>query len=256
MRNIVMAISYDGTGFCGFQIQPKGRTVQHELEQAIGLLTGERAAVHGSGRTDAGVHAFRQVLHVHTESLIPIERWAIAMNTRLPEDIVVHEVWEAPLSFHSRRAAKRKTYRYTIHNSKFPDVFNRNYSYHYYQPLHVEAMREGLSYLLGEHDFTSFTNIRSTKASHVRTILEAQIVQEGPKIHTYITGNGFLYNMVRIIMGTLIRVGEGKIPPEKMKAILAACDRSKAGPTAMAHGLALWDVAYGPRAFEVAKNEG
>ncbi|WP_270168015.1 tRNA pseudouridine(38-40) synthase TruA [Paenibacillus sp. SYP-B4298] len=244
MRNICMTVSYDGTAYNGFQIQPIGRTIQGEIERVLHVLTGETIKIHGSGRTDAGVHARGQVFHFHTESQIPVDRWAIALNSRLPDDIVILSAEEKPLEFHSRRSAKRKTYRYSIRTGKHPNVFTRHYEFHHYSLLDVEAMRAALVCLEGEHDFTTFTSIHSTKQSHVRTIYEAKLVQEGDVLHTYFTGNGFLYNMVRIIMGTLMRVGEGKIQAEEMPHILAACDRSKAGPKAMAHGLTLWSVEY------------
>ncbi len=244
MRNIGITVSYDGTNFNGFQTQPYGRTVQDEIEKAILKLSGESIEIDASGRTDAGVHAVGQVFNFHTASTIPTERWAIALNTRLPKDIVILEAFDVPLSFHSRKSAKRKTYRYTIDTGKFPDVFGRQYRFHHPAKLDVGAMREGLGYLVGEHDFTSFTSIHSTKPHHVRTIYEAELVREGVFVHMYITGNGFLYNMVRIIMGTLLWVGQGKLAPEAMGTILAGRSRALAGPTAMPHGLTLMSVQY------------
>lgn len=244
MRNIGVKVSYDGSEFNGFQSQPYGRTVQGEIEKAINKLTDETIIIIGSGRTDAGVHAKGQVFNFYTESSIPIERWAIALNTRLPKDIVIIQALEVPEHFHARRSAIRKTYRYTIDTGKFPDVFGRQYRFHHPTPLNVDAMREGLSHLIGRHDFTSFTSTLSTKPHHVRTIYEADFVQEGPFLHMYITGNGFLYNMVRIIMGTLLWVGQGKLQPAEMKQILEGRQRSLAGPTAMSHGLTLMDVYY------------
>lgn len=244
MRNICVKVSYDGSGFNGFQTQPYGRTVQGEIEKAIKLLTGETIIIIGSGRTDAGVHAQGQMFNFYTESTIPTQRWAIALNTRLPKDIVIIEAFDVPEHFHARRSAKRKTYRYTIDLGKFPDVFGRQYRFHHPTPLDVDAMREGLNYLIGEHDFTSFTSIHSTKPHHIRTIYEADFIQEGPIVHMYVTGNGFLYNMVRVIMGTLLWVGEGKLVPSDIKRILEGRNRSLAGPTAMPHGLMLMDVEY------------
>lgn len=244
MRNICVKVSYDGTNFNGFQSQPYGRTVQDELEKAIKHLSGESITIIGSGRTDAGVHAMGQVFNFHTASSIPTERWAIALNTRLPKDIVILEAWDAPEQFHSRRSAKRKTYRYSMDMAKFPDVFARPYRFHHPTKLNVDAMEAGLSYLIGTHDFTSYTSIHSTKPHHVRTIYEAYFQREGNALHMYVTGNGFLYNMVRVIMGTLLWVGEGKLNPEDMMRILEAKSRALAGPTAMAHGLMLVDVEY------------
>lgn len=276
MRNISLLVSYDGTRYYGFQTQPDGNTIQDRLEEAIEKLTGERVHVVGSGRTDAGVHARGQVVHFHTASRIPAERWALALNSRLPDDIVVLAAAEVDPSFHARRDAVSKTYRYTVNTRRFPDVFRRRYEYHRPIPLDCAAMREGLRHLEGEHDFTSFASIHSAAQHHVRTIFAARLVVEtgedhGPakadgsagdgtggamegepesirgRIHLELTGNGFLYNMVRIIAGTMLEVGEGKRPPEQIAEILAAKDRSLAGPTAPAHGLTLWRVEYDTR---------
>ncbi len=266
-RNIALVISYDGTGYNGYQSQPNGNTVQDKLEEAIRILTGEELRITGSGRTDAGVHARKMVVNFRTESKIPIERWAVALNARLPEDIVVHSARVMREEFHAIRDALRKTYRYTINCSKFPDPFRRKYEYHHPLPLDVEAMREALTHLVGEFDFTSFASPLSTKPSHIRTIYEARLEMEEPPlafptllesfdlarypgksrglIHLYVTGNGFLYQMVRIIAGTVLHVGEGKLAPGDIPAILAAKDRSRAGPTAVPQGLTLWDVDYG-----------
>ena len=265
-RNLCLVIGYDGTAYHGFQSQPSGNTVQDRLEDAIGMLTGARTHVTGAGRTDAGVHARKMMVNFYTESQIPVERWAIALNTRLPNDIIVHSAQEVPESFHARRHAIRKTYRYTINCCKFPDIFRRHYEFHHPTPLDVEAMQAGLQHLIGEHDFTSFTSPLSTKPHHVRTLFEAKL-EVGPVadqiptyleqadqlrypgksrgiFHIYITGSGFLYQMVRIIVGTILQVGEGKRQPEEIAAILAARNRAKAGPTAMPHGLTLWDIEY------------
>lgn len=270
MRNICLLVSYDGTRYYGFQTQPGGNTIQDRLEEAIWRLTGERTRVVGSGRTDAGVHARGQVVHFHTQSRIPVERWALALNTRLPEDIVVRAAAEVPESFHARHHALWKTYRYTINTCRFPDVFRRRYEYHHPRPLDISAMREGLRHLVGEHDFTSFASIHSSAEHHVRTIYEARLDAEragrdagpawsadgagsgnglpdgGGVLHLVLTGNGFLYNMVRIIAGTILEVGEGKRDPDDIARILAAKDRSLAGPTAPAHGLMLLEVGYDP----------
>lgn len=265
-RNLCLVISYDGTDYFGFQSQPGGNTIQDKLEEAIRILTGDRTHVTGSGRTDAGVHARRMCVNFHTESPIPAERWAIALNARLPADIVVHSAREVPDDFNARRHAVRKTYRYTINCCKFPDIFRRRYEFHHPTPLDIEGMRSGLGHLIGEHDFTSFTSPLSTKPHHVRTIYEARLVEEplsdpiptfreeADRIrypgkqrgiyHLFVSGNGFLYNMVRIIAGTILQVGEGKRTPGEMASILAARDRSRAGPTAVPHGLFLWDVEY------------
>lgn len=254
MRNLFMKVTYDGTHYFGFQTQPEGNTVQDLLEQAIAHLTGETVKITASGRTDAGVHAYGQPFNFETASQIPLERWCLALNARLPEDIVVTEAYEVPLSFHSRRTAKRKTYRYTINGNRFPDPFQLRYQFHHPVALDVPAMEAGLKRLIGTYDYTSFASRKSTKTSHVRTIFSAHMEidrsmcrpdsSDQGVIHTYITGSGFLQHMVRIIMGTLIQVGEGKRKPEDITGILAACNRAAAGPTAMAKGLALWNVSY------------
>lgn len=253
LRNLRFTISYDGTSYSGFQIQPRSDTVQYRLEQAVFLLTGETVKVISSGRTDAGVHAKAQVINFTTSSKIPVERWCLALNARLPRDIVAHTAEEVIPTFHSRKAAKRKTYCYTIRSARFPDVFHRNFEYHHPTHLNVEAMREALPCLLGEHDFTSFCTVRTDKEIKVRTLYEVRMETETDKllatdkverIRLIITGNGFLYNMVRIIVGTLIQIGEGKRPPSDMLRVLEARDRSQAGPTAEAMGLTLWKVDY------------
>lgn len=261
MRNIGLVVSYDGTNYNGFQSQPFRNTIQDKLQEAIGMLTGETLKVTGSGRTDAGVHAWGQVVNFHTASAIPIERWQLALNSRLPDDIIVRQAVELPESFHARRGAIKKTYRYTINNSRVPDVFKRRYQLFHHAPLDVGKMAEALGHLCGEHDFTSFCSRKAEKQSYVRTLFDADISVERPAgatgasignpgdgrhgtIHISLTGSGFLYNMVRIIVGTLIEVGEGKRTPDDMRRILEARDRLAAGPTAPAHGLCLWEVVY------------
>jgi tRNA pseudouridine38-40 synthase len=271
LRNIGLIVSYDGTHYYGFQSQPGGNTIQDYLEEAIYKLSGERVKIIGSGRTDAGVHARCQVVNFMTASSIPIERWTVALNTRLPNDIVVQYVFAVSDQFHSRRKAISKTYRYTINCNRIPDLFRNRYEFHHPTPLDIQAMREGLNHLLGEHDFSSFTAPQSTKPSHIRTITVVRVEIEtcAPEpfvmpvdtlglnwdhshypnkqrgiIHIYVTGNGFLYNMVRIIAGTLIQVGEGKRSSADMAIILASRNRAKAGPTAVPQGLCLWNVEY------------
>jgi len=273
VQNIGLVIGYDGTDYYGFQSQPGGNTIQDKIEEAIFILSGERVKLTGSGRTDAGVHARGQVANFSTSSSIPAERWAMALNARLPDDIVVQSAFRVSPDFHSRRSAVRKTYRYSINCYRIPDIFRRRCEFHHPLPLDFEGMRSGLAHLLGTHDFTSFTSPISKASSHVRTIYDARIeIEERQTVaaafpnafrelawdrehypgkqrgiaHLYITGNGFLYNMVRIIVGTLLQVGEGKRSADSVAAVLAACNRAKAGPTAAPHGLALWEVEYDP----------
>lgn len=247
-----MTVSYDGTAYHGFQTQPEKITVQQQLEQALRMLTLEEIKVTASGRTDAGVHARGQVFNFLTASQIPIERWCMAINSRLPDDIVVWDARLVPDDFHARRSAKRKTYRYTMRCGKYPNLFKRQTEFHHPTALDITAMEDALSCFVGEHDFTSFCSSRSSAENHVRTIFEARMECEPLEphlqsyaIHIYLTGSGFLYNMVRIIVGTLIEVGEGKRSPSSIPGVLAAKDRALAGPTAMAHGLMLWEVFYG-----------
>lgn len=257
MRNLCMKVSYDGTAYSGFQSQPNGRTIQDELERALSTITGETIRIISAGRTDAGVHAKGQVVNFFTASTMPIQRWCLAVNTLLPRDIVALDIAEVPDHFHARHTDSRKTYVYTINNYRTVDVFQRHYQYHHPVPLDVSAMQQALAQLVGTHDFTSFCSHKSTKQSHVRTIYDAKIEVEtlnyrtdpGQLLHIIVAGNGFLYHMVRIIAGTLLHVGEGKIDPAHIEQILHAKDRSLAGPTAAAHGLTLVDITYDEPVF-------
>lgn len=248
-----MVIAYDGSAYSGFQTQPNGNTIQDKLEEAVAILTGDKVKIYSSGRTDAGVHARGQVINFHTESKIPVERWCLALNARLPADIRTYQAWETPIDFHARKSAKRKTYHYSIQRSKFADLFHRHTRLHYPGPLDLEAMQEASRAIIGEHDFTSFCTVRSTKESHVRTVYDAgfsfspEPLPGDPHagVLTFsITGNGFLYNMVRIIVGTLLEIGEGKRNAADLAHIIDAKNRRKAGPTAVPHGLVLWKVEY------------
>ena len=225
MRRIKLTIAYDGTDYCGWQIQPNGITVEEVLNKKLKKLTGEDIHVIGASRTDSGVHALGNVAVFDTESSIPAERMAYALNQRLPDDIL-------------------KTYEYHIYNAPVSNPLKRRYSTFVSFPMNVEKMREGAAYLLGEHDFVSFCNVRTSVEDTVRTVKELKIEQEGPDITIRITGNGFLYNMVRIIAGTLIRVGRGFYEPIKVKEILEAKERTQAGVTAPPEGLVLVCIVY------------
>lgn len=254
MRNIRLAISYEGTRYYGFQIQPDRPTIQGKLLEAIYAITAERPQLHGSGRTDAGVHAKGQVVNFLTQSRLPAERWCQALNAHLPEDIVVWAADEVPESFHARKSALRKTYSYQINANRFPDPHLRHLELHHPGALNIDHMEEAIRYFEGEHDFTSFSSVHSSSVSKIRTIYEARLERlplEGMeeaagagRVRLIFTGNGFLYNMVRIMAGTLLSVGEGKLKPSDIPSILAAKDRSAAGPTAKPHGLMLWNVEY------------
>ena len=244
MKRIKLTIAYDGTNYCGWQIQPNGMTVEEVLNRALKKLTGEDILVIGASRTDSGVHALGNVAVFDTETTIPAERIAMALNQRLPEDIVITKSEEVPLDFHPRYRDCSKTYEYHIMNTQIPIPTQRLTNYFVSYPLDVKKMRQAASYLVGEHDFASFCNVRTDVASTVRTIYSLDILQDGEEITIRITGNGFLYNMVRIIVGTLIRVGRGFYEPERVKEILEEKDRKAAGVTAPAHGLTLVSIDF------------
>lgn len=244
MKRIKLIVSYDGTGYCGWQVQPNGITVEEILNKALQKLTGEDIHVIGASRTDSGVHAFGNVAVFDTETTIPAERIAAALNQRLPEDIVIRSSEEVPLDFHPRYCDCSKTYEYRILNAKIPVPTMRHTHYFVSYDLNVEDMRRAASYLVGEHDFLSFCNVRTDVENTVRTIYSLDIEKQGEEMIVRITGNGFLYNMVRIIVGTLVRVGRGFYAPEKVKEILEAKDRKAAGVTAPPQGLYLVEINY------------
>lgn len=248
MRNIKLTIAYDGTNYHGFQEQ-RGTglpTVQEVLEKCLLELTGRVVRVIGASRTDAGVHARGQVVNFDaTGWSIPAERIPLALNGILPEDIAVLAAEEVAPHFHARFSARAKVYRYTIYNSRIPSPFWRLYSYFVPRPLNIEAMQEAGRYLEGRHDFASFQASGSAVKETVRTLFQVEVEREGRElIHLLFRGDGFLYHMVRIMVGTLIEVGLGKREPREVLAILAARDRKAAGPTAPPHGLCLERVEY------------
>lgn len=246
MRKIRLTVSYDGTDFSGFQVQPNRRTVQGVLQDALAKLTKAPVRVVGAGRTDAGVHAYGQVVHFETDSRIPVDKWPLALNAVLPPDVVVRDAREVDPAFHARYSATGKTYVYRVDNRSVPDVLARRYAYHVPHALDVARMRAAARYLLGRHDFTSFCSAKTTvKGDRVRHLRRADIVVRGRDIWFCFAADGFLYNMVRILVGTLLEVGQGLRDPETMPDILAARDRAAAGKTAPPHGLILWSVAYG-----------
>ena len=244
MRRVKLTIAYDGTNYCGWQIQPNGITIEEIVNKALSKLTGEKIVVIGASRTDSGVHAMGNVAVFDTETTIPPERVAMAVNRILPEDIVVVKSEEVPLDFHPRYCDCEKTYGYHIVNTRIPIPTKRLTNYFVSYELDLDKMREGASYLIGEHDFASFCNIKTDVESTVRTVKELEILENGEEITIRISGNGFLYNMVRILAGTLMAVGMGQRKPEEMPDILAACDRAAAGPTAPAKGLRLVGMEY------------
>ena len=244
MRNIKLTIEYDGKDFNGWQKQPTKLNIQGTIEQAIKIVTGEVTELNASGRTDAGVHAIGQVANFKTNSKIPIEKIPVALNTKLKKTIRIINAEEVDERFHSRLSCKRKTYRYVINNSEFSSALYRNLECHIPQKLNIEKMQEAAKYFEGEHDFKAFKASGTSSKSSVRKIYEANVYQENEKIFIELTGNGFLYNMVRIIAGTLVDVGIGKIEPEEIKNIIEEKDRKKAGKTLPARGLCLLEVQY------------
>ncbi len=244
MRNIKLLISYDGTEFSGWQRQPDRRTVQQDLEEAIGRLTGVEPPTNASGRTDAGVHALGQVVHFHTASEHPPEVFVKALNAILPPDIRVRGAEEVPQSFHATLDAKAKLYRYVVDNNPIADPFQLRYSSHVYQGLDVAAMHRAAQALKGRHDFHSFETNWPNRTSSVRTITHIAANRMGPFVWFDVEADGFLYNMVRAIAGTLIQVGAGRWPEAKVAEALRAEDRREAGPTAPPQGLFLVRVRY------------
>ena len=244
MRTIKLTVEYDGTPFHGWQVQPDAPTVQEALEQAVESVTQEKVTVVGSGRTDAGVHALGQVAHVQTGSPLPVEKWVAALNAHLPPEIAVTAAEEAPDGFHARYSARSKTYRYRILNRRARSARERTTAWWIQAPLDVEAMACAAGYCLGPHDFTAFESKSEPESSGLRRMLRLEVQRCGEHIDLWFEATGFLYNMVRAMVGTLVQVGLGKIPPEQVARILESRDRAQAGPTAPPHGLCLMEVRY------------
>ncbi len=243
-RNIKITIEYDGTDYFGWQRQPNRATVQQRVEEAIEAVTQARTHVNASGRTDTGVHALGQVANFRTESAIPIEKFPLALNANLPRDIAVLAAEQAAPDFHARFDAKSKTYRYTILNQAIRSPLRERYATRVRPRLDVSRMQAAAAHLMGEHDFAAFQSEAGSGRSSVRTILRAEIVHVEPIIEFWIEANGFVYNMVRAIVGTLIPVGQGKLTPDEFAAILESADRDRAGATAPPQGLCLMHVKY------------
>lgn len=244
MKRVRLIVSYDGTNYCGWQIQNNGITVEEVLNRALTDLCREEIAVIGASRTDSGVHALGNVAVFDTNSRIPGEKFSFALNQRLPDDIRIQRSDEVAHDWHPRFQDTVKTYEYCFLNRRIPDPMRRLYSYFIYYPMDVENMQKAADYLIGEHDFKSFCTPRTQVRSTVRTIYDLTLTKEGDEIRMRITGNGFLYNMVRIIAGTLARVGTGLYTPERVKEILEAKDRNVSGPKAPPQGLTLISIAY------------
>ena len=244
MKRVKLTVAYDGTNYHGWQIQPNGVTIEQKLNEALSALFGESIKVTGASRTDAGVHSLGNVCIFDTETRMPAEKISYAVNQRLPEDIVIQDSCEVPMDFHPRFTKSRKTYEYRILNRKFRMPTRRLDTYFYHYDLDVEKMKEAASYLVGEHDFKSFCTVGAQVETTVRTIYDLTVTKEEDVIKIRVTGNGFLYNMVRILAGTLILVGIHEREPEDMTRVLAACDRTAAGPTAPACGLTMVGISY------------
>ena len=244
MKRVKLVVAYDGTNYHGWQVQDNGITIEEVLNRTISELVQEDIKVIGASRTDAGVHACGNVAVFDTESRIPGDKFSFVLNQRLPDDIRIQESCEVDADFHPRYADTVKTYEYNILNRRFELPSKRLYAAFCYYPMDIERMNQAAAYLVGEHDFKSFCSAGAQVQTTVRTIYAVNVTKEDDMVHIRITGNGFLYNMVRIIAGTLMQVGTGLMEPEQVKEILEARDRSKAGPTAVAKGLTLVEIRY------------
>ncbi|MBQ7370939.1 MAG: tRNA pseudouridine(38-40) synthase TruA [Blautia sp.] len=244
MKRFGLVVAYDGTNYVGWQTQTNGVSVQGVLNETLSKLLGEKIETMGASRTDAGVHALGNVAVFDSDTRIPGDKIAFALNQWLPEDIRIQLSEEVEPDFHPRYCDSEKTYEYRILNRKFPVPTERLYSYHYHYKLDEKKMQEATGYLIGRHDFASFCGAKAQVKSTIRTITGIQVFRDGDIVTIRVSGEGFLYNMVRIIAGTLIEIGNGQYPPERMKKILEACDREAAGPTAPAHGLTLMGIQF------------
>lgn len=244
MRNIKLIIEYDGTNYSGWQIQNNAISIQEQVQLAIEKATGEKLEVIGSSRTDAGVHAIGYVANFKTESNIPADKFKDALNTKLPRDIVILKSEEVELDFHARYNSKGKTYCYTIINRRDPVAIGRDYVYQNKYPLNIENMKSACKYFIGTNDFSAFKNLGSSVKTSIRTITELKVEEDGNTVKIYCTADGFLYNMMRIIVGVLLQVGMGNFKPEYVKDIILSKDRKKAGKAVPASGLCLIEVFY------------
>jgi len=244
MRNIKLTIEYDGTHYAGWQRQKNVLAIQQVIEEAIEKITSEKVDIIGSSRTDTGVHAKAYAANFHTNSNIPAERFREAINSKLPKDIVILYSEQVDEGFHARYSSTGKKYCYSILNRLQPPAINRNYVYHHKGNLDIEKMQQASKYFIGTHDFAAFKNTGSSVKTSVRTITQSEVVKCGDIVKYYVAGDGFLYNMVRIMVGTLLEVGNGKVKPEDIAKILSSKDRGNAGKSAPALGLCLEEVYY------------
>lgn len=244
-RRILLVLQYDGTAYAGWQAQPNGLAVQERVERELQKLTGEAARLHASGRTDSGVHARAQVAHFDTDSRIPAEKFAYALNAGLPRDIRAAYSGPAPAGFHARFDVKRKHYRYALFCGPHGSPFLRDTALHVHGPLNLGAMEEAAALLVGEHDFAAFKAAGVEPKSTIRTLYASHWEREsGGLLCYYVAGSGFLYNMVRILVGAMLEVGKGRRGADSVAQALRTGSRLDAGPTAPAHGLMLWRVEY------------
>lgn len=244
MRNIKITLEYEGTNYAGWQRQKNAVTIEGKLEQALYKITGRKTEVIGAGRTDAGVHSKGYVANFITESNIPVQDFCRAINSQLPEDIIILKSEEVDMSFHARYMSKGKKYSYTINNSKQCHAIGRQYVFNYPYKINLEAMQQASSFLIGKQDFAAFRNMGSSVISTVRTISNIKITCKNEIVVFEITADGFLYNMVRIIVGTLLQVGRGKLKPQDMETIIKSKDRTKAGQSVPSKGLCLEELYY------------
>ncbi|HTF56689.1 MAG TPA: tRNA pseudouridine(38-40) synthase TruA [Planctomycetota bacterium] len=244
LRNLRLTLEYDGTRYFGWQVQDGKSTVQGEVERAVREISGAETTVIGSGRTDAGVHAVGQVANFRTSCRIPAPKWPLALNAHLPDDIRVVSAEDVPIEFHAQFNAKRKTYVYTVLNRDVASAIERDHCHFVRRSLDLAAMAEASKFLVGTHDFRAFGSDMSTKEKTVRTIDRAEVLSERPRVRFLFRGNGFLYNQVRAMVGTLLDVGLGKGPPDHVKRVLEGRDRTKAGANVPARGLCLVSVEY------------
>ena len=244
MKRVMLVVAYDGSACYGWQLQPGRRTVESELNRALSELLKEEIQVTGASRTDSGVHALCNVAVFDTASRIPGEKFSYALNQRLPEDIRIQASQEVEPDFHPRFCESEKTYEYRILNRRFPLPTQRLYSYFYHYPLDMERMREASSYFIGRHDFASFCGAGAQVKTTVRLVTGISVQRNDSMVCIQVSGRGFLYHMVRILAGTLLEIGNGVYPPEHMREVLEAGDRSAAGPTAPACGLTLLGIEF------------
>lgn len=244
MRTILLIIEYDGTGYAGWQIQPNGLAVQEVIEKALGQILGHQVRVHSAGRTDAGVHARGMAAHFRTGANHPLQAFRAGVNSLLPADIAIKEVHEMPADFHARFSARGKWYRYTILQNEVRSPLAARYAWHLPRNLDLGLMRSAAEALVGEHDFAAFRSSSCVAKTTVRDIFSIDLLTDGEFIHVDIKGSGFLKNMVRMIVGTLVDVGSGRRPPQDMAMLIAGTGNMTCGRTAPAHGLCLQEVWY------------